>query len=103
MPDNNQKPEAEARYSKRRHMKSLDRWVVGALAVMCLATGLGAQGRGTTTVILVRHAEKAAAPADDPPLTAAGEARAKDLLDAVRDARVTAIVTTQLVRAKSTA
>jgi len=57
----------------------------------------------TTTVILVRHAEKAAAPAADPPLTRAGETRARALLDAVRDAGVGAIITTQFERTRATA
>ena len=57
----------------------------------------------TTTVILVRHAEKAAAPAADPPLSPAGETRARALLDAVRDAGVGAIITTQFERTRATA
>jgi broad specificity phosphatase PhoE len=57
----------------------------------------------TTTVILVRHAEKASAPAADPPLTSAGEERAKALLEAVRGAGVTAIITTQYERTRATA
>jgi phosphohistidine phosphatase SixA len=56
-----------------------------------------------TTVILVRHAEKAAVPGDDPPLSAAGEARSLALLDALRDAGVQAVVTTQLQRTRLTA
>jgi broad specificity phosphatase PhoE len=51
----------------------------------------------------VRHAEKAAAPADDPPLTEAGQARAQVLMAIARDAGVTAIVTTQLIRTRETA
>jgi broad specificity phosphatase PhoE len=62
-----------------------------------------AQRAEPTMVILVRHAEKAAEPAADPPLTPAGEARARDLLNAVRDANVSAIITTQYARTKSTA
>jgi len=61
------------------------------------------QRAATTTVILVRHAEKAAEPAADPPLTVEGEARAKALVEVARDAGVTAVVTTQFERTKATA
>jgi phosphohistidine phosphatase SixA len=54
-------------------------------------------------IVLVRHAEKAAAPSDDPPLTAAGVKRAQALAAALRDAGVTAIITTQLRRTRETA
>ena len=63
------------------------------------ATHLHAQG---TTVILVRHAEKAA-PTGDPGLTAAGEARAQALADAVRDFRLDGVVVTQYRRTQATA
>jgi broad specificity phosphatase PhoE len=79
----------------------------GSFALACIITGaapaVAQQATGASTVILVRHAEKAALPADDPPLAPAGEARARALLDAVRDAGVTAIVTTQLARTRATA
>jgi broad specificity phosphatase PhoE len=54
-------------------------------------------------LILVRHADKAAQPADDPPLTAAGAKRAQDLAVMLHDAGVTAIITTQLRRTRETA
>jgi broad specificity phosphatase PhoE len=71
-----------------------------AAAVSSLAT---AQAARSTTVILVRHAEKAAEPADDPPLTAAGETRARDLWSAIKDAGVSAVITTQYARTRATA
>ena len=46
---------------------------VVALAIWLLASA------STTTIIVMRHAEKAALPAEDPPLSAAGEARAQAL------------------------
>lgn len=47
-------------------------FVVG-LAIWLLASA------STTTIIVMRHAEKAALPADDPPLSPAGEGRAQEL------------------------
>ena len=58
---------------------------------------------GAVTVFLVRHAEKAAAPADDPPLTPDGTARAAALAATLRDARLDAVFTTQLRRTQDTA
>jgi broad specificity phosphatase PhoE len=74
--------------------------------IFVLAASVGvarAQATRATTVILVRHAEKASQPADDPPLTAAGEARARDLWNAIKDAGVTAVITTQFARTQATA
>lgn len=56
-----------------------------------------------TVVLLVRHAEKAAQPAANPPLTEAGTARAQALSAVARDAGVTAIITTQYERTRKTA
>jgi broad specificity phosphatase PhoE len=55
------------------------------------------------TVILARHGEKMAQPADNPPLSAEGQIRAEDLLKVVRDAGVTAIYSTPYLRTTSTA
>ncbi|HVX38374.1 MAG TPA: phosphoglycerate mutase family protein [Gemmatimonadaceae bacterium] len=73
-----------------------------ALLLLAVATA-AASGQASTTVILVRHAEKAATPANDPPLTSAGQARAKALAAALRDAGVDAIITTQFTRTRETA
>jgi broad specificity phosphatase PhoE len=72
----------------------------GLLLALAIATRLGAQ---PSAVILVRHAEKAATPANDPGLTPGGTQRAADLAAALSDAHVSAIITTQLERTKATA
>lgn len=54
-------------------------------------------------VIVVRHTEKAATPKENPPLSPAGEARARALLDALRDAGLTTIITTDQQRTRLTA
>lgn len=54
-------------------------------------------------VVLVRHAEKATAPADDPALSAAGQQRAEALAQALEHAGITAIITTQFRRTHDTA
>ncbi len=63
-------------------------------------------GRGpqsTTTVIVVRHAEKATGQGDDPHLSDAGDARARSLARALEGAVVRAVITTQWVRTAETA
>ncbi len=60
-------------------------------------------GSATTTVIVVRHAERATEPAADPVLSPAGEARAAALADALTHARVTGIVSTPYQRTRLTA
>jgi broad specificity phosphatase PhoE len=54
-------------------------------------------------VILVRHAEKAAEPHEDPPLTSAGRERARALAATLADAGVTDIVTSDRLRTRETA
>lgn len=80
--------------------------IVHALAALiALAPLARAQSAptGSTTIILVRHAEKAAEPAADPPLTSAGVTRADALVELVKDAGITAVVSTQFQRTRLTA
>jgi phosphohistidine phosphatase SixA len=55
------------------------------------------------TVILVRHAEKAQVPGNDPPLSKAGTARAEALQDALRHATVRHVIVTSRRRTTLTA
>lgn len=57
----------------------------------------------TTTVIVVRHAEKASDHPSDPSLSEAGHARAEALRDALSNAGVSAIHVTQYRRTRDTA
>lgn len=56
-----------------------------------------------TTVYLVRHAEKAATPAADPPLLESGVQRAQELARTLGKARIKAIYASQYLRTKQTA
>ena len=75
-----------------------------ALGVVALAGGsprpLAAQA---TVVILARHGEKAAEPADNPPLSVAGEARAAALAQALAAVRLDAVFATEFARTQRTA
>lgn len=92
---------------KRRSLARSRRWFLTTAAGLALLPfaqpQLWAQAGRATTVILVRHAEKAAEPASDPGLTPAGEARAQSLVEAARAAGVNAIITSQFLRTKATA
>lgn len=56
-----------------------------------------------TTVILARHAERADAPREDPPLTEAGAQRSQKMAALLASAGVKAIYTSQFARTKLTA
>lgn len=56
-----------------------------------------------TTVFLVRHAERADAPREDPPLTEAGTARAQTLARILAKSGIKTIITSQYLRTKATA
>lgn len=72
------------------------------LAVLPLTAAL-AQDARPTVVIIVRHAEKAATPANDPPLTETGSERARALAAALGDAKVDVVMHTPTRRTRDTA
>jgi broad specificity phosphatase PhoE len=72
-----------------------------ALALLSASARAAAAQENPTIVVLVRHAEKAAQPADDPGLTPEGAARAEALIGTVGS--VDAIFTTQFARTRATA
>jgi broad specificity phosphatase PhoE len=71
-----------------------------AICLVAMVAGGSVQAQ---TLVLVRHAEKAALPAADPPLTAEGRARAEALVGVLRHARISSILTSQFVRTRETA
>ena len=90
--------------------------VLSLLAVCSLGFFLFSAGRQTLasaapphddfkpmTVFLVRHAERADAPREDPPLTEAGSARAQLLARMLGKSGIKAIYTSQYLRTKATA
>jgi broad specificity phosphatase PhoE len=56
-----------------------------------------------TVVVIVRHADKAAQPAGDPPLTEVGTARAQALAEMLRNSNVGAVLHTPTIRTRDTA
>jgi broad specificity phosphatase PhoE len=60
-------------------------------------------GGKVTTVFLVRHAEKADVPGQDPPLSEAGRLRAEALARLLQSAGVKGIYTSQFLRTRQTA
>lgn len=74
-----------------------------ALVAACVAFFAAQAAAQPSTVILVRHAEKAATPANDPGLTPEGVQRAADLAAALSGAHVTSVITTQFARTQLTA
>ncbi|HYE64680.1 MAG TPA: phosphoglycerate mutase family protein [Pyrinomonadaceae bacterium] len=73
-----------------------------ALAAVLLICGYIYASRPATTLIIVRHAEKSAAPPDNPPLSAEGEARALTLMQVVEGADVKAVYASQFPRTQQT-
>ena len=80
------KPESDTQRRKRRRRRRIQVIVIYTAIAIGLAWFFESQA--TTTVIFVRHAEKAAMPVDDPSLSPAGERRVAELTRQLRDADV---------------
>ena len=82
------KPESENQRRRRRRRRRIQVIIIYTAIAVGLAWFFESQA--TTTVIFVRHAEKAAVPADDPGLSAAGQRRVAELTRQLKDADVVA-------------
>lgn len=78
------------------------RYVLAGMLLLIAPVALSAQAQ-PATVILVRHAEKAAEPKDDPPLSAQGRQRVAALLEVLRSSDVSVIYSTPRLRNLETA
>ena len=73
-----------------------------AVAFMVAAPSLTSGQAPLQAVVIVRHGEKAPTPKENPPLSPAGEARARALLETLRDGGVTTVITTEQRRTRDT-
>ncbi len=98
-------------FARRRSTRAALLFLFAALCVCAGRTGSvagqsqrPADGEAkVTTVFLVRHAEKADGPGQDPPLTEAGKQRAEALARLLQNAGVKGIYTSQFQRTRLTA
>ena len=99
------KPTSESEITRRRRRRRLQILAIYTLIAIGLAWFFESQA--TTTIIFVRHAEKALDAGDDPGLSAAGRRRVAELTRQLKDADVVAgvdaIYTTQYRRTQETA
>ena len=99
------KPESETERRRRRRRRRLTVIIIYTAIAVGLAWFFESQA--TTTVIFIRHAEKAAEPAGDPGLSPAGQRRVaelrRQLVDADVVAGVDAVYSTPFRRTEETA
>jgi 2,3-bisphosphoglycerate-dependent phosphoglycerate mutase len=82
------KPETESQRRRRRRRRRIQVIIIYTLIAVGLAWFFESQA--TTTVIFVRHAEKALEPEGDPGLSPAGQRRVAELTRQLKDADVVA-------------
>ena len=79
------------------------RWLRLSAFLVIIAVFTTTFALAQVTVIFTRHAEKATTPANDPPLTVAGQKRAELLASMLADSGVDAIYVSELQRTQLTA
>ena len=88
-------------------MKGSSAIVLISVAVLCIALGAAQRDEDDPgiTVVVIRHAEKEASASSpsDPPLSPAGQTRAKHLAHVLKDSGVDAIYVTPFTRTRQTA
>jgi len=82
------KTESDTQRRKRRRRRRIQ--VIAIYTAIAIGLAWFFESQATTTVIFVRHAEKASTPADNPGLTLAGERRVAELKRQLVDADVIA-------------
>ena len=80
------KPESDTERRKRRRWRRIQ--VVIIYTAIAIGLAWFFESQATTTVIFVRHAEKAVTPVDDPGLSPAGQRRVAELTRQLKDADV---------------
>ena len=98
---------SESDIERRRRRRRRRTVVIVIYTAIAIGLAWFFESQATTTVIFVRHAEKAAAPADDPGLSPAGQRRVaelrRQLVDADVVAGVDAVYATPFRRTEETA
>jgi phosphohistidine phosphatase SixA len=77
-------------------------WSLGQLSWQGCLPARAADPPPVSVAFIVRHAEKAAAPADDPGLTPAGAARSKRLAEVFKYARIDKLISSDKLRTRET-
>ena len=78
------------------------KWVALPLVVVTVVFFWWCWQQPMNTVLIVRHAEKGTLPPEDPPLTAAGQARAETLSEILKGAGVQVVIASQYQRTQQT-
>jgi 2,3-bisphosphoglycerate-dependent phosphoglycerate mutase len=71
--------------------------------ILSILLSAGANANAAPIIFLVRHAEKASTPGDNPELSAAGHKRADALARILKDSQITAVFVTEFNRTQETA